>query len=76
MELKMVYLYIVLLVIIAFLILEREKFFGSVGKKSDYTNDESNTQLKLTQCAKCGIYISKNESLRKNGKDYCASCIN
>ncbi len=58
----MVYVFIVILVGIALLILQQQK-------KSKYYNE-----TKLVQCAQCGIYIAQHECITRRGKHYCIDC--
>lgn len=61
----MIYLFIIVLVGITFLILQKQKSI-QVKKNSN--------EMQLVACAKCGIYTPQNECQIKHGKFYCNEC--
>ncbi|RDU62600.1 hypothetical protein CQA53_09180 [Helicobacter didelphidarum] len=68
----MIYIYILLLVGIAFLILERKRFFG---QKSYDSHANNNHEMNLIQCSECGLYFPQENATFRQGKDYCQDCI-
>lgn len=86
----MVYLFIILLVAIAFLILERQRFLGdresSPNSRGSFLNngiwggnffkqkENKENTSNLIKCDKCGIYTPEQNTAKKDGKTYCNEC--
>ncbi|STQ86153.1 hypothetical protein LS73_007495 [Helicobacter muridarum] len=69
----MTYLLIVTLVIIALLILLKNKTPSKIEKYS--RNHENDKEISLIPCEKCGVYVPADNCILRQGKYYCKTCL-
>lgn len=72
-------MFLKILVLILVLVVLYFIFFNKSLKKSkkEHKKDKKISSETMVECAKCGVYVSANEAIIKDGKYYCSSeCAN
>ncbi|WP_147289218.1 hypothetical protein [Helicobacter aurati] len=69
----MVYLFIIVLVAIAYLLLLKNPQYKFPLFHNSRSNNKQN-EIPLTPCEKCGIYSATESCFQKKGKYYCQQC--
>lgn len=57
-----------ILLLVAIIIAIYVLFFRKKRKK----NDDDEALFEMVECSTCGVYISKNEAIKKNDKYFCS----